>query len=84
MPGVLLDRNLRRSVAWKKSQRDVANLISGSYTPDVVNRWYKMREDFDNVFSMPNPYEEVENCALFFPTSLTPLSPLPQSAQWRN
>lgn len=55
-----LDRNLLRSLAWSKSQREVANLISGSYTVEVVEKWHKMRNDFDGDSSKPNPYEEVE------------------------
>jgi len=65
MSGVALDRNLRRSFAWKVSQREVANLISGSYAPDVVEKWHKMWNDFDLDTTMPNPYEEVENWKFF-------------------
>ena len=60
LPPVSLDRNLRRSVAWSKTQREVANLISESYPAEAVTKWRKMRDDFDRDSSMPNPYEEVE------------------------
>jgi len=59
--GKSLDKNLRQSLIWSKSQREVANLISESYPADVVNKWRKMRDDFDRDSSRPNPYEEVNN-----------------------
>ena len=61
-----LNRNLLRSFTWSKSQWEVANLISGSYTAEVVEKWQKMRNDFDRDSSLPNPYEEVENCMVPF------------------
>ena len=55
-----LNRNLQRLFMWSRSQREVANLISGTYMPDIVKKWHKMQNDFDHNPSMPNPYEEVE------------------------
>jgi len=72
--GVALDRNLRRSFAWKVSQREVANLISASYAPDVVEKWHKMRNDFDLDPTMPNPYEEVENREFSCRSMIPPLT----------
>ena len=59
--GTTLKRNLRRSLAWKKSQREVATLISGAYSTATVEKWCKMRDEFDLDNSKPNPYEEVDN-----------------------
>jgi hypothetical protein len=59
-PGATLDRNLRRSLAWRKSQREVATLISESYPAAIVDKWRIMRENFDRDRSKPNPYKEVE------------------------
>jgi len=59
--GTTLERNLRRSLAWKKSQQDVAALISGAYSTTTVEKWDKMRNEFDLDNSKPNPYEEVDN-----------------------
>jgi len=58
--GMSLDRNLRRAHAWRTSQRKVANLISETFTADVVSKWHLMRVDFDLDPSKPNPYEEPE------------------------
>lgn len=59
--GKTLERNLRRSLAWKKSQRGVATLISGAYSTATIEKWNKMRDEFDLDNSKPNPYEEVDN-----------------------
>jgi hypothetical protein len=59
--GVLLNRNLQRSLAMSKSQREVATLVSGSYPADVVEKWRQMRANFDRSRTMPNPYKEVED-----------------------
>ena len=59
-PGVSLNRNLKQSLAWSKSQREVATLISGSYAAGVVAKWREMLDKFDRDPSMPNPYKEVE------------------------
>ena len=59
--GKALDKNFRRSLAWSKSQREIADLMSGSYPPDIVDKWHEMRDDFDCDPSKPNPYQEVEN-----------------------
>lgn len=58
--GTSLVRNLQRSLAWSKTQREVATLISASHPPDVVDNWREMRDNFDRDPSMPNPYEEAE------------------------
>ena len=60
-PGTSLDRNLRQSLVWSKSQREVATLISESYLLAVVDGWREMRDKFDRDPSMPNPYKEVED-----------------------
>lgn len=80
--GVLFDKNLRRSVAWKKTQREVATLISGSYPADVVAKWHKMRDAYDNDPNMPNPYEEAEDCAVSFTYYLTARSLNSQVSPW--
>ena len=46
---------------WSKSQREVATLISESYSADVVDKWREMRAEFDRDHSMPNPYKETED-----------------------
>ena len=61
--GKSLEKNLRRSLAWSKSQRAVAALMSGSYDVATVKKWRKMREKYDLNPSKPNPYEEDDNCA---------------------
>ena len=49
-PGVSLDRNLQQLLAWSKSQREVAALISGSYSPAIVFKWCEM---LDNLIATP-------------------------------
>lgn len=34
--------------------------MSSSYPKDVVKKWSKMRDDFDQDSSKPNPYQESE------------------------
>ena len=63
--GTSLDRNLRRSLAWSKSQREIAALVSESYPTAVVDKWREMRDSFDRDTSMPNPYKEVEDRTIF-------------------
>jgi len=70
--GILLEKNLRRSLAWSKSQREIATLMSASYPVTTVDEWRKMRDEFDLDQSKPNPYEEVDNRAFFF--QQTPLT----------
>jgi hypothetical protein len=59
--GRLLENNLRKSLAWKKSQRQVAALMSGAFSATTVDGWRKMREAFDLDQTNPDPYEEVEH-----------------------
>ena len=59
--GKLLEKNLRRSLVWEKSQRDIATLMSGAFDAATVDKWRKMREEFDSDHSKPNPYEEHDN-----------------------
>ena len=61
LSGTMLKRNLRQSLAWKKSQREVAALVSDAYPTATVEKWCKMRDEFDLDNSKPNPYEEVDN-----------------------
>ena len=75
--GASLERNLRRSFAWSKSQREVANLMSGSYPTPTVDNWRKMRDEFDLDPSKPNPYKEVDNCTCFPIVNLIPDSSTP-------
>ena len=35
--------------------------MSETFADDIVDKWRKMRDDFDRDPSMPNPYEEAEN-----------------------
>lgn len=56
--GAFLLKNLRRSVAWSKTQRTFALAISAKHPADVLQRWTKMREDFDKDSAKPNPYKE--------------------------
>lgn len=51
-------KNLRRSVRWSKTQRAFAAAISVKHPADILERWAKMREDFDNDPKKPNPYVE--------------------------
>ena len=62
-PGASLDKNLRRSLLWSNSQREVANLICKSHPKELVKTWKQMRDRFDRDSSKPNPYEEVESGA---------------------
>lgn len=58
---------------WSRSQREVAVLISESYSSDVVDEWREMRAKFDSNRSMPNPYKETEDrmfSSLFIHSSL--------------
>jgi hypothetical protein len=80
--GTSLDTNLRRSIAWSKSQREVADLVTGSHSADNVEKWRKMRDDFDEDPSKPNPYEEVENRTSFFIFSIFHISFNPQILLW--
>ena len=59
--GKLLEKNLRRSLVWKKSQREVATLMSAAFDSTTVDKWHQMRELFDRDQTKPNPYEEVDN-----------------------
>lgn len=74
--GASLERSLRRSLAWSKTQREVATLISGSYSAEVVAKWREMLDNFDRDPSMPNPYKEVEQ-RKFFPLRSIFIIPLP-------
>ena len=56
--GAFLLKNLRRSVAWSKTQRSFALAISAKHPTHVLQQWKKMREDFDRDPAKPNPYEE--------------------------
>ena len=60
--GKLLEKNLRWSLAWKKSQRDVADLMSGAFDTATVDKWKEIRDAYDLDNSKPNPYEETETC----------------------
>jgi hypothetical protein len=73
--GTSLDRNLRRSFAWSKTQREVATLISKSYPAAVVNEWRKIRDDFDRDPLKANPYEEVEQRTIFSIVAYSSLLP---------
>ena len=64
--GTFLEKNLQRSLAWRKSQREIATLMSGSYPVATVDKWRKMRDEFDLDPSKPNPYEEIDNHAYFY------------------
>ena len=57
-PGVFLLKNLRRSIKWSKIQRAFASAISAKHPSGVLQRWTKMREDFDSNTDKPNPYAE--------------------------
>ena len=70
--GMLLDKNLRRSLAWRKSQQEVATLVSGSYPAATVDEWRKMRDAFDLDQTNPNPYKEVDSRASFLIDTLIP------------
>ena len=61
-PGVFLLKNLRRSVAWRNSQRAFATAISGKHSKDVIKEWSKMRDAFDEDPTKPNPYVEPKGC----------------------
>jgi len=60
--GAFLDKNLQRSFTWSKTQRELATLLSASYSDKTVDAWRKMRDEFDLDQSKPNPYEEIDNC----------------------
>lgn len=57
-PGTFLMKNLRRSIRWSKTQRVFAAAISAKHPKSVLERWMKMREDFDHDPKNPNPYVE--------------------------
>ena len=80
--GKLLEKCLRRSLAWKKSQREVATMMSNAFDPATVDKWRKMRDEFDLDGSMPNPYEEPDNRTFSFLRRLhLPLTD-PKTSQW--
>lgn len=56
--GVLLMKNLRRSVRWSKTQQAFASAISAKHSDAVLERWAKMREDFNTDPKKPNLYVE--------------------------
>ena len=60
--GKLLEKNLRKSLTWKKSQREVAALMSGAFSATIVDGWRKMREAFDLDQTQPDPYKEIDHC----------------------
>ena len=64
--GTFLYKNLRLALAWSKSQREVADLASASYSTATVDEWHKIRNEFDLDQSKPNPYEEVDNRSCSF------------------
>lgn len=70
--GTFLNKNLQLSLAWSRSQREVATLVSRSYLDVTVNQWQKMRDEFDLDQSNPNPYEEVDNCSCVFQRTCAP------------
>ena len=82
--GTLLDRNLRRSIAWRNSQQEVATLVSESYPAATVDKWRKMRDEFDLDQKKPNPYEEVDNRTYFFNGYFNPLLIDFQMLRWPN
>ena len=41
--------------------------MSGLFDATTVDKWQKMRDEFDLDNSKPNPYEEVENRTHIFP-----------------
>ena len=59
--GKLLEKNLQKSLTWKKSQCEVAALMSGAFSTTIVNRWRKMQEAFDLDQTQPDPYEEIDH-----------------------
>ena len=40
--------------------------MSGSYPVATVDKWRKMRDEFDLDPSKPNPYEEIDNRVYFY------------------
>ena len=62
--GVSLLKNLKKSLAWSKTQRAVANKAPESLPADTLAQWSTMRQEFDQDRAKPNPYEEPEACEL--------------------
>ena len=71
-PGTFLEKNLRQSLAWSKSQREVAMQISESYSAATVDKWRRMRDKFDLDPSEPNPYKEPNDCECILRRQATP------------
>jgi len=59
--GVFLLRNLRRSLAWGRSQREAATSLSQRYSKETLVMWAGMRDTFDKNSKSPNPYKEPKN-----------------------
>jgi hypothetical protein len=57
-PGTFLLKNLRRSLAWGKSQREAATSLSQNYSKETITEWARMRNKFDKDPKSPNPYKE--------------------------
>jgi hypothetical protein len=70
---VTLNKNLKTSLAWFATQREVAMLMSSSYPEAAVSKWTAMRDDFDRDSSKPNPYQEAEqrmvSCLIYSSTN---------------
>jgi hypothetical protein len=62
LSGTSLLKNLRTSLAWGKTQRAVAKNASAPLSPETLADWTRMRQDFDQDPTKPNPYEEPESC----------------------
>ena len=59
-PGLL--KNLKRALSWSKTHRAIADNVSKSLPEDTLAAWIKVRQEFDQDPSRPNPYEEPETC----------------------
>lgn len=80
--GKFFEKSLQRSLAWSKSQREVATLMSKSYKNPIVDKWHKMRKEFDLDPSKPNPYKETDHCACFFKRIFLPSLTSFQTSPW--
>ena len=48
--------------------------MSSAFDPAIVDKWRKMRDEFDLDGSKPNPYEELDNRTFMFLAAVAPTS----------
>lgn len=62
LTGTTLLKNLKRALSWSRTHRAIADNVSKSLPEDTLAAWIKVRQEFDQDPSKPNPYQEPETC----------------------